>query len=96
MTHASVTRLPGRHAARPVPGCTATATPVSHPADTPVHDVTASAAQLADAWRLWTCTRQPSALRDVQRHLADVVLAACTAAYLIDPDGTEGEPDPAA
>ena len=96
MTHASVSHLPGRHGTRPVPGCTAAASPAGHPADKPVHDVTSSAAQLADAWRLWNSTRQPSALRDVQRQLADVVLAACTAAYLIDPGGRTGEPDSAA
>ncbi|MGH3299155.1 MAG: hypothetical protein ACRDP7_45935 [Trebonia sp.] len=96
MTHATVSHLPGRRGPRPVPGCTAAASPLSHPADAPVRDVASSAAQLADAWRLWTCTRQPGALHDVQRHLADIVLAACTAAYLTDPDGTEGEPAPAA
>jgi hypothetical protein len=96
MTHAQVSYLPGHHGTRPVPGCTAAAITIPHPAGQPVGDVAASAAQLADAWRLWSHTRQPAALRDVQRHLADVVLAAATAAWLIDPDGTTGEPDPAA
>lgn len=87
MTHASVSYLPGRHGTRPA---------LASPASPPVHDVTAIAVQLADAWRLWNCTSQPAALRDVQRHLADIILAACTAAYLIDPEGMTGEPDPAA
>jgi hypothetical protein len=95
MTHAQVSYLPGRRGARPVPGCTTAATTIPHPAGQPVGDVAASAAQLADAWRLWSHTRQPAALRDVQRHLADVVLHAATAAYLIDPDGPADGPDPA-
>ncbi len=95
MTHATVSYLPGHRHPRPVPGCTAAAAIVGHAADEPVRDAVSSAAQLADAWRLWNHTRQPGALHDVQRHLADVVLAAATAAYLIDPDGTTDGPDPA-
>lgn len=81
---------------RLVPLCTVAPAVTAHPASGSVHDAAESAARLADAWRLWNHTGQPGALHDVQRHLADIVLAACTAAYLIHPDGTEGEPDPAA
>jgi hypothetical protein len=95
MTRATVSHLPGR-GNRPAPVCTVPVAGASHPASEPVREAAESAARLADAWRLWNHTGQPGALHDAQRHLADIVLAACTAAYLIDPDATEGEPDPAA
>lgn len=96
MTRTPVSYLPGSRGNRPVARCAVSTAAGSHPAGRPVRDAAESAAHLTDAWRLWNHTGQPAALHDVQRHLADLVLAACTAAYLIDPDGTEGEPHPAA
>lgn len=96
MTRATVSYLPVR-GRRPVPFCAVPAAAGSHhPASGPIREAAESAALLADSWRLWNHTGQPGALHDVRRHLADLVLAACAAGCLIDPDGTEGEPDPAA
>jgi hypothetical protein len=91
-----VSHLPRRHGGRPVPGCTADASTDSHPAGEHVRNVAADADQLAAAWRLWTQTRQPAALREVRTLLAGIVLAACTAAYLTDPEGLAGPPAPPA
>ena len=96
MTLTPVSYLPGRRGRRPVSLCAVPAAAASHPASGAVREITEGAARLADAWRLWNHTSQPGALHDVQRHLADLVLAAYTAACLIDPGATTGEPDPAA
>lgn len=91
-----VSHLPGRHGTRPVPGCTAVASATGHPADEHIRSVASDADQLAAAWRLWNHTRQPAAWHEVRALLADIVLAACTAAYLTDPEGLAGPPAPPA
>ena len=70
----------------PIRPLTVTPPPDPEPAtlEARMQAIGAAALQLSDAYALWSCTGQPPEWHAVYARLADVVLACCQAATLMD------------